>query len=408
MIKNDCLRPELFDRRDRAAVNPLVAQLTHGKFPEAAEALRSAADDITRDWDTAVRQAMPQMRHLTVDELKDSTPQILRAIADALASDDPQAIQSLVRCAPQQGLSRLQLNFDVVEIMEEDRLLRALIVLHVETALGRRLDSPEAAALHADVDLMLQRSVIALVEAQKASLRAAAETELKFVSFLAHDMNNNLNNVNLMLSVLADDISNPETACDALASVQIAQQSIEDTALGMRRMLEHERLRKSGETPPSEPVDLHKLAALVALQITHAAAAKGVAIAINVPPGAMLESNGELITLVLQNFIGNAVKYSTGGTVRIGVDPGTGAGPGGAAAPRSVWVSDDGPGIAAARMGDIFEAFRRGEIHGLTGVGLGLAVASQAAKLLGATLNVDSAIGVGSTFRLIFPVKTRD
>jgi hypothetical protein len=176
MIVNDHIRPELLELGDRAAVNPLVAQLTHDRFPEVADALRSVAEDIAWDWDVAVRQAMPQMRRLTVDELRDSTPQILLAIADALASDDPGAIHDLVGYAPRQGLSRLRLNVDVVEVMQEDRLLRALIVLHVEAALGRRMDGPEAAALHADVDLMLQRSVIALVDEQKKSLRAAAES----------------------------------------------------------------------------------------------------------------------------------------------------------------------------------------------------------------------------------------
>jgi hypothetical protein len=42
-------------------MNPLLALLTHRPFPEVAEALRSAADDITVAWDAAVRQAMPQM-----------------------------------------------------------------------------------------------------------------------------------------------------------------------------------------------------------------------------------------------------------------------------------------------------------------------------------------------------------
>ena len=66
-------------------------------------------------------------------------------------------------------------------------------------------------------------------------------------------------------------------------------------------------------------------------------------------------------------------------------------------------VSDEGPGIAPEHLRNIFEAFRRGEMHGQSGVGLGLAIASRAAKLLGAELTVESKLGVGSTFRLAFP-----
>ena len=66
-------------------------------------------------------------------------------------------------------------------------------------------------------------------------------------------------------------------------------------------------------------------------------------------------------------------------------------------------VSDEGPGIAPEHRGRLFEAYVRGETHGQAGVGLGLAIAFQAARLLGATLALESTAGVGSTFRLTIP-----
>jgi hypothetical protein len=67
-----------------------------------------------------------------------------------------------------------------------------------------------------------------------------------------------------------------------------------------------------------------------------------------------------------------------------------------------LWVSDEGPGIESKTMEHIFEAFRRGEIHGQRGVGLGLAIASHAAKLLGAKLTAKSELGSGTTFYVHF------
>ena len=383
------------------AANPLLAQLMHRPFPEVAEALRAEAEAITAAWDAVVREAMPQMRHLTVIELRDSTPQILLAIADALASDDPEVIRELVHHAPAQGLSRLMLNFDVIEVMQEDRLLRAITVRHIEGALGRRMDEAESAALHAAIDLMLQRSVVALVDKQKSQLRAAAETELKFLSYLSHDLNNHLANVTLWLHALGLNLKEAGGYPDAEASLASAARSIRDTLAGTRRMLDHERLRQADEPAVYAPVDLHALATRIVAQFSPQANAKGVMFAIDVRPGTRITSDENLLSLVLQNLVGNGAKYSSGGTVRIGCD----------AKPPAhcsvLWVSDQGPGIAPEALGHIFEAFKRGNVHGQAGVGLGLAIASQAARLLGAELSVKSTLGTGSTFQLSLPEPLR-
>ncbi len=394
MALKDCVGQAVPVHVEDDDLNPLVAQLTHLPFPELADNLRSRVDAITVAWDKAVRRAMPQMQHLTFDELKDSTPVILMAIADALASDDADQIRELVRRAPAQGQSRFRLNFDVLDVMQEDRLLRAITVQHVEAGLGRRMDAAESAALHAAIDVMLQRSVIAIVDEQKVDLRAAAETELKFLSFMSHDLNNNLNGVTLLMQVLASDLKRAGGFAEATESLELARQAIEDTVRGMRRMLDHERLRKSGEVPTFSAVDLHAVAMKVSVQSAREAGAKDVALAVEVRPGTMVESDAELIGLVFQNLVGNSLKFSRRGTVRIGCDDAHGR--------RALWVSDEGPGIAPEKMKHIFEAFRRGEVHGQRGVGLGLAIASQGAKLLNGELTVESKVGVGSTFRLAF------
>lgn len=69
-------------------MNPLPAQLRQSATPDVAAAIRSEEDEITPECDAAVRQSMPQVKDLTIDELRESTPPILRVIADALASDD--------------------------------------------------------------------------------------------------------------------------------------------------------------------------------------------------------------------------------------------------------------------------------------------------------------------------------
>ena len=378
-------------------MNPLIEQLTHGKFGDVSVALLSRRDRIIVEWDAAVRQAMPNLDALTTTELKDSLPRILEAVAHAMASSDPAQIAELVADAPLQGLTRFHQQYELPEIMQEDRLLRGTVVLQVEDELGRQMTSVEAAALHSTVDVMLQRAVVALVEEQKGLLRSAAERELKYVSFLSHDLNNNLGSVTLWLNLLREELRALPQFAEAAEHVNLAQQAIRDTVDGMRRLLDHERLRKGTIPPVVKRVDLHALASNAVHQHETAAAAKGIVVGEEVEPGTVVGTDPELVMLVLQNLVGNAVKYSVRGTVRVRADRRREGG-------RWVLsVSDEGPGIARADRDRIFEAFGRGEVHGKTGVGLGLAIAGQAARLLGADIGVDSEIGRGSTFWLALP-----
>jgi signal transduction histidine kinase len=136
----------------------------------------------------------------------------------------------------------------------------------------------------------------------------------------------------------------------------------------------------------------------LSLQFSPEANLKGLTLAAQVPADAVVVSNRELILLVLQNLVGNAVKYSHSGTVTMGADfnPATGA-------TEALWVSDEGPGIPGEQLSHIFTAFARAGSGGAAGVGLGLTVAAEASRLLGARLTVKSHPGRGTTFYMEFP-----
>ncbi|MEW6272504.1 MAG: ATP-binding protein, partial [Thermodesulfobacteriota bacterium] len=67
-------------------------------------------------------------------------------------------------------------------------------------------------------------------------------------------------------------------------------------------------------------------------------------------------------------------------------------------------VTDTGPGIAAADLPYIFDRFRRANDGARGGVGLGLAIAHRLAERMGGTLEVESTLGVGTTFSLALPL----
>jgi PAS domain S-box-containing protein len=98
---------------------------------------------------------------------------------------------------------------------------------------------------------------------------------------------------------------------------------------------------------------------------------------------------------ILLNLLSNAIKFGGGHPVRVIARQ---ADDGGAV----VEVIDRGDGIAPENLGRIFEEFVQvGEEKG--GTGLGLPISKRFAELLGGRLEVESALGEGSTFRLVLP-----
>lgn len=111
----------------------------------------------------------------------------------------------------------------------------------------------------------------------------------------------------------------------------------------------------------------------------------------------LLAFDRELVIRLVQNLIGNAVKF-TGptGTIRITIAPGAGV--------VRVSVTDDGPGIAPEYHQRIFEKF--GQVHtgeARVGTGLGLTFCKLVAEVHGGRIGVVSEVGKGSTFWFELP-----
>jgi len=105
---------------------------------------------------------------------------------------------------------------------------------------------------------------------------------------------------------------------------------------------------------------------------------------------------------VVFNLASNAVKYTASGRVEIRASAVEADGQ----TRLRIAVSDTGPGIDPAERDEIFERFRRGRAHdgaAQGGLGLGLALCRENAKLMGGTVTLESALGVGSEFTFEFP-----
>jgi signal transduction histidine kinase len=106
---------------------------------------------------------------------------------------------------------------------------------------------------------------------------------------------------------------------------------------------------------------------------------------------------------ILFNLVGNAVKFTERGGVRIMVRCETGH-------PCEIAVTDTGPGIGAENLSRIFDPFTQVESTNAfkpKGTGLGLPISREYAHLLGGEITVVSEVGVGTTFTVTLPPGSR-
>ncbi|MGH2404838.1 MAG: sensor histidine kinase, partial [bacterium] len=131
------------------------------------------------------------------------------------------------------------------------------------------------------------------------------------------------------------------------------------------------------------------------------AAEKNLALRVSVPPDLPAGRGDERrIAQVLMNLVGNAIKFTEVGEVRIHAASANGQ--------FVVSVADTGPGIAEADRQRIFEEFQQvdsSSSRAKGGTGLGLAIARRIVELHGGRMWVESTLGKGSTFSFAVPVR---
>ncbi len=164
----------------------------------------------------------------------------------------------------------------------------------------------------------------------------------------------------------------------------------------LEQLLQLARL-ESGHVPISQkPVDLATLIDTHSEEWHPRLQEKGMVLRVQIPPSTTVRTDAALLGIVLDNLVGNAIKYSTAGGLIDCVWHSEQA---------SLTVSDYGPGIPEAQLPHLFDRFYRVDDSRnatVPGSGLGLAIANKIADMLGIRLTVRSREGEGATFSLQF------
>jgi len=153
-----------------------------------------------------------------------------------------------------------------------------------------------------------------------------------------------------------------------------------------------------------EPVQLTPLVEQVVANLAAVAHKAGVALLLDTGDiDRRLMADPLRLEQALTNLVDNALKYaSEGGEVRVGIKWSIGT--------VAVTVADDGPGIDAVDLDNIFQRFYRAKKvnTAVKGSGLGLAIATRMIQAHNGRIEVESTVGQGSTFTLTLPAAARE
>jgi two-component system, OmpR family, sensor histidine kinase ArlS len=149
----------------------------------------------------------------------------------------------------------------------------------------------------------------------------------------------------------------------------------------------------------NETINVHEVVTEIILDIEDRAEMKNITIENLIHPGFVLSNvNKSLLNILIFNLVSNAIKYNNpGGWIRIsGFE---------SASNYSIEVSDNGIGIDTDQISTIFNRFKRADPSSGEGHGLGLSIVSSIVRYHGGSIEVKSAKGEGSTFKVDFPLR---
>ena len=229
-----------------------------------------------------------------------------------------------------------------------------------------------------------------------ATAERANASRSRFVAAASHDLLQPLSAAKLFIAAI-DDPAMPAPARGALDKAQAALMSVEGI---LDALLNISKLESGKAAVALGPVRMDLLLGQLRDEFSAIAAAKGLGLTIRICDSAVI-SDAAYLRRILQNLIGNAIRYTISGRVLVGTRRR------GDLLRVEVW--DTGPGIPEAEQENIFKEFHRlnAPASASEGMGLGLAIVERACALLGHPLGLSSQIGRGTCFALHVPIAPR-
>lgn len=246
-------------------------------------------------------------------------------------------------------------------------------------------------------DITERRERDAQLRAAKESAEAATRAKSEFLAAMSHELRTPLNGVLGYTQLLQRDRTLNAAQRDALEAIARCGAHLLDL---INDVLDLSRIEAGRLDIEATATDLAQLIIELKYVVAEAARRKGLLLTMTIAPDVPRHVclDGRHLRQVLLNLLGNAVKFTHQGEVRLGIEAVDDA-------TLHFEVSDTGVGIEPEALTRIFEAFtqtREGAAAG--GTGLGLTISRHLIQTMGDDLRVESVPGEGSRFFFTLPL----
>lgn len=235
------------------------------------------------------------------------------------------------------------------------------------------------------------------IQLQIRELRSLSRLQQRFVSDVSHELRTPLTTIRMAGEVL--HASREDFTLPVARSAELLQQELDRFEELLNELLEISRFDSGASVLERHPEDVVTLVHGAVEGVETLAASLGTRLDVRAPAGQVhVLMDGRRVSRILRNLLANAIEHGEGRPVVVTVAAGEHV--------VAISVRDQGIGLDEQQQAHVFDRFWRADPsrdRTTGGTGLGLAIAQEDARVHGGWLQLGSAPGEGTCFRVVLP-----